>query len=139
MKYMRFAWLGLGLLLAVSVTQAQEAGVKANIPFDFIVGNRVLPAGEYIVKPVGDTQQAIWICSGDYKTAIASNSFACEQSRPSSETKMVFRAVGGQYFLSQVWAQGYSQGRELPMSKLERRLAKNNAEGEFVLAANLAN
>ena len=51
MKLMRSAFLGLGLLLAVSAAQAQDAKVKADIPFDFVVGDRVMPAGEYISPP----------------------------------------------------------------------------------------
>ena len=42
MKVMHSAFLGLGLLLAVSATQAQQPRVKANIPFDFVVGDRVM-------------------------------------------------------------------------------------------------
>jgi hypothetical protein len=42
MNRLRFGFLGLGLLLAVSAAQAQETRVKANIPFDFVVGNQVL-------------------------------------------------------------------------------------------------
>ena len=38
MNRLRFGFLGLGLLLAVSAAQAQETRVKANIPFDFVVG-----------------------------------------------------------------------------------------------------
>ena len=38
------ALLGLGMFLAVSATNAQEERVRANIPFDFVVGNKV--AGE---------------------------------------------------------------------------------------------
>jgi hypothetical protein len=139
MKYMRFALLGLGLLLAVSATQAQQAGVKADIPFDFVVGNQVLPAGEYVVKPGDGAQQAVWIRSDEHKSAMVSIIHGCATSTPSDTTKLVFRTVGGQYFLSQIWTQGYSQGRELPQSKLEQQLAKNQPEGEFVLAANLTN
>src|SRR6516165_9168510 len=49
MKYLRSAVFALGLLLVVSATQAQQVRVKAEIPFDFVVGNQVLPAGEYTV------------------------------------------------------------------------------------------
>jgi len=56
MKYMRSVLCGLGLLLAAAATPAQEARVKAQIPFDFVVGNQVLPAGEYLVVPEGHAQ-----------------------------------------------------------------------------------
>ena len=136
MKLMRSALLGLGLLLAVSAAQAQEARVKANIPFDFVVGDRVMPAGEYIVAPAGSLGQAISISSnGSSDLALTS---ACATSGPSKSTKLVFHALAGRYFLSQVWVEGYSQGRQLRTSKSEVQLAKNSdAAKEFVLAANI--
>ena len=136
MKVMRSAFLGLGLLLAVSAAQAQEARVKANIPFDFVVGDRVMPAGEYTVGPTGSLGQAIAIRSSD-STSLALTS-ACSSSEPSKNTKLVFHALAGRYFLSQIWVQGYSQGRELRKSKSEVQLAKNRAAAEdIVLAANI--
>ena len=136
MKLMRFALLGLGLLLAVSAAQAQEARVKDNIPFDFVVGDQVMPAGEYIVAPAGSLGQAISISSnGSSDLALTS---ACASSGPSKSTKLVFHALAGRYFLSQVWVEGYSQGRQLRMSKSEVQLAKNSdATKELVLAANI--
>jgi hypothetical protein len=136
MKLMRSAFLGLGLLLAVSAAQAQDAKVKADIPFDFVVGDRVMPAGEYIVGPAGSVSQAITISSGD-RTDLTLT-FACASSGPSKSTKLVFHALAGRYFLSQVWVEGYSQGRQLRMSKTETQLAKNgDAPRQFVLAANV--
>jgi hypothetical protein len=133
---MRSALLGLGLLLAVSAAQAQEPRVKANIPFDFVVGDRVMPAGEYLVTS-GGPSAAIAISSQDRPDTALVITHACASSGPSKDTKLVFHALAGRYFLSQVWTSGYAQGRELRMSKSELQLAKNGTEQkEFVLAAN---
>jgi len=136
MNRIRTALLGLGLFFAISGAQAQENGVKANVPFDFVVGNQVLPAGEYLVTPQGSAGQAILIRSTDSKSAAMTVTFSCASANPSKDTKLVFHALGGRYFLSQIWAQGYSQGRELRKSSAEIEMAKNHqAAGEFVLAA----
>ncbi len=37
--------------LMVPATQAQSIMLKADIPFDFVVGEKRLPSGEYHVKP----------------------------------------------------------------------------------------
>jgi hypothetical protein len=135
MKLMRSAFLGLGLLLAVSAAQAQDARLKANIPFDFVVGDRVMPAGEYIVGPAGSQGQGITISSGNRTDMTLT--FACASSGPSKSTKLVFHALAGRYFLSQVWVEGYAQGRQLRESKAEIELAKNGTTSkELVLAAN---
>ena len=137
MKVMRSAFLGLGLLLAVSAAQAQEPRVKANIPFDFVVGDRVLPAGEYQLSEMGASGQAIAILSEDRKAKAVILTSACESSGPSKSSKLVFHAIGGRYFLSQVWTEGYSQGRQLWESKAEIELAKNGTTSkDLVLAAN---
>ena len=54
MKLMRSAFLALGFLLAVSAAQAQDARVKANIPFDFVVGDRAAITGGSVVATVAD-------------------------------------------------------------------------------------
>src|SRR5579862_10059594 len=41
-----------GLLLAVGSAYAQSSRLVADIPFDFIVGNKVFPAGQYEIKGV---------------------------------------------------------------------------------------
>jgi hypothetical protein len=137
MKVMRSAFLGLGLLLAVSAAQAQEPRVKANIPFDFVVGDRVLPAGEYMVSRVGQTIAGISILKEDRKAGVLTSTSACTSSGPSKSSKLVFHAIGGRYFLSQVWTEGYDQGRQLRESKAEIELAKNGTTSkDLVLAAN---
>ena len=137
MKCLRSAFLGLGLLLAVSAAHAQDSGVKANIPFDFVAGNQVLPAGEYLVTPEGSSGQVVLIRSSDNKAAKFATAFNCSSARPSDSTKLVFHTMGGRYYLYQIWRQGFDQGRQLPKSKIELQLAKNgDTSGEFVLAAN---
>jgi hypothetical protein len=137
MKCLRSAFLGLGLLLAVSAAHAQDSGVKANIPFDFVAGNQVLPAGEYLVTPEGSSGQVVMIRSSDNKAAKFATAFNCSSARPSDSTKLVFHTMGGRYYLYQIWRQGFDQGRQLPKSKIELQLAKNgDRSGEFVLAAN---
>jgi hypothetical protein len=138
MNRLRSAFLGLGLLLAVSAAQAQETRVKANIPFDFVVQNQILPAGEYLVTSEGPTNQAIVIRSDDSKTAILSLTNSCSSSKPSDMSKLVFHRLANRYFLSQVWVEGNSSGWQLPHSKAEIEMAKNNDKSEqFVLAARL--
>jgi hypothetical protein len=128
----------LGLLLAVSAAQAQETGVKADIPFDFVVGNHRLPAGEYTVVNQGPVNQAILIRSAEGKTAVFSLTQPCSSFNPSAKTRLVFHTLAGRYFLYQIWAQGNDMGRQIPKSSVEIELAKNSdAAGELFLAARL--
>jgi hypothetical protein len=138
MNRLRSSLLGLGLLLAVSAAEAQEPRVKANIPFDFVLGNQVLSAGEYKVITQGSGNEAILIRSDDGKAVALSLTYACTSLKPSDKTKLIFHTFGGRYFLSQIWTEGNTRGRQVPRSSIEVQLAKNNqAPEEFVLAASL--
>jgi hypothetical protein len=138
MNRLHSAFVGLGLLLAASAVQAQDNGVKADIPFDFVVGNHMLPAGEYTVVNQGPVNQVILIRSDEGKAAILSLTQPCSSLSPSAKTKLVFHTMAGRYFLYQIWTEGKSSGRQLPKSKAEVELAKNiDTTGEFVLSARL--
>jgi len=89
------------------------------------------------VSEMGASGTAIAILSEDRKANALVMTSACETSGRSNSSKLVFHAIGGRYFLSQVWTQGYSQGRQLGESKAEIELAKNGtASKDLVLAAN---
>jgi hypothetical protein len=50
--------LTLFAVLMVPATQAQSIMLKADIPFDFVVGDKRLPSGEYHVKPINQVNAA---------------------------------------------------------------------------------
>jgi hypothetical protein len=137
MRYVRSALFALGLLLAVSATEAQQLRVKAEIPFDFVVGNQVLPAGEYTVMTEGAARQAIWIRSNETKASAVSIAFSSSASGNGEASKLVFHSLDGRYFLSEIWTAGYDQGLQLPKPRMEVQLAKNNPTAVFSLAANV--
>jgi hypothetical protein len=139
MNRIHTALLGVGLLLAGSAAQAQGTHVKGTIPFNFVVGNQVLPAGEYEVTSESFGSPAILIRSDDGKaSASLAMTISCSSYKPADKTKLVFHIVAGQYFLSQIWTQGNDRGRELRKSRAEVQLAKNNnASSEIMLEARL--
>lgn len=125
-------------LLVVSAAQAQEIRVKAEIPFDFVVGNRAYSAGAYEISPaMKDTSALLLEDESNAKRAVTLSN-ACESNGPATGTKMVFHRVGDTYFLYQIWIEGRSSGREFPKSKTETLLARNGDKSEDVIvAANL--
>jgi len=46
MKNLRSLLFVLVAILLVPVARDQQTGVKADVPFEFVVGNRAYPAGE---------------------------------------------------------------------------------------------
>ncbi len=118
--YSTFAMLGLFLVLAVGSVQAQSEGrVEVNIRFDFQVGNKVLPAGEYTVKPL--TQKSVVIRSADGREVlVAMTPNSISNGGKAASERLVFRKYGDQYFLTQVWTDRDADGRALTPSKAER-------------------
>ena len=133
MKNLRSALVALAVLFIATAAHAQEAKVAATIPFNFVVGDRAYPAGDYLISNNG----AVLKITGAEQTTITL-SHACESPAPSATTKVVFRQMGGSYFLKQIWLEGELRGRELPRSESELRLAQNHEKTEpVVIAANI--
>ena len=136
MKMFRSIALGFGLLLATA-SYAQEAHVRAAVPFDFIVGNQSLPAGDYTVQSMQPTSSALVIRNNDDGKAIMALAGSSRQLKASDNTKLVFHRVGNRYFLSEIWEQGESAGRKLPVSPAETETALNQKVETVIIAASL--
>lgn len=119
-------WLVAGLLAVLlgTVPVFAQTQMKVQVPFDFLVGNRSLPAGDYHLASMA-TGQALSIQNADGKHAILVIVSAAESLDRSAASKLVFHRYNGTYFLKQVWYAGESRGRELPTSSAEAEMAKS--------------
>jgi hypothetical protein len=119
------------VVTSVASTQGQSLAyrIKAEIPFDFIVGDKKLPAGTYSVSRVsqnsGDTVLAITGDDGRSKAIRLSSS--AQRLHPTDQATLVFHHSGDQYFLFQVWPAGATTGRQFPRSRRELEIRKTLA------------
>lgn len=125
----------VAVLLLVPAAQAQQNGVKADVPFDFVVGDRAYPAGEYTLRAALNGAGIIRLENVQEVTAAFVPSNPCSKAMPSTETKLVFHRMGGHYFLYQVWTAGNSTGREFAKGRIEVELAQNHEKPEVVIVA----
>ena len=120
----------------VSNAQTRTRQVRANVPFDFVVGDKTLAAGNYTVATASsNSTEAVSIRSSDGRqNAIRLTNAVIENAR-TRPARLVFNRYGNTYFLTQVWAAGSSEGRELRKSKAEHsaeiELAKNASSSEL--------
>jgi hypothetical protein len=136
MKNLHSILASLALLLMATAAHAQQATLTGTVPFNFVVGDRTYPAGDYIFRNSGDVLK---ISNAEQSKTEMAVSNACGGSTPSKDSKLVFERMGGYYFLRQIWVVGYSQGRELPRSRTEVRLAQNREKPEsIIVAANIS-
>lgn len=124
--YSTFAMLSLTLLMAVVSVQAQTGGnLEVNIPFEFQIGGKTLPAGEYSVKRL--TQNSVLVRSADGERSVIAQTpraITAARKEKAAQEKLVFNQYGNQYFLSQVWMVRGSDGRELYKSDAEQLAAR---------------
>ncbi len=108
--------------------------MRANVPFDFIVGDKTLPAGTYTIsKPT--LSGTLWIENVDSgESTIVMSTVVNNGVRPNDETKFVFTRYVDQYFLDQVWVVGDVSGDKLVKSRAERQLAKLAHESVHIAA-----
>ncbi len=127
-RKVHWGWGALALVLffglMASVAHAQS--LKAEIPFEFVVGDKRMPVGEYTVKPF--TPQAVMIQSKDCNSSAIVLSSAVQAKKFQESGKLVFNRYGDQYFLSQIWTPGTFNGRLVPKSRLEREIATLGSE-----------
>ena len=129
----------LGLLLVAACANAQTLNVKATVPFNFMVGNASLPAGDYgIQSALSGDSKALAIRNENAGGAMIVLSSAAVSAQASPDTRLVFHRYGDSYFLSQIWTAGSSSGKEIGVSQREKEMAKNTeSAGEIIVLASL--
>ena len=127
--YKLFVLASLVLALAAMSVHAQSVRLMANIPFNFTVKDRTLPAGEYTVEPIQiGGSQGLRIQSRDGRiTALVPARFN-RAGENQAEPKLIFNRFGEQYFMHQ--ALGFEGEAEytLPKSRAEEALARGEGE-----------
>ncbi len=104
--------------------KAQTGGriaLIANIPFQFSIGNKSLPAGEYTVRSISDDSRnvVLRIQSRDGKTSAMLQTSAVE-GKAVDRAKLLFHRYGNQYFFAQAWVDRQKTGLEAQKSRAER-------------------
>lgn len=129
------ALLAIASMATCAGALGQDRAIKANIPFDFTVGNTWMPAGEYRISslsggPVIELRSA-------HKAAFVIGSPS--QNESNSGSKLVFDKYGDYYFLRHVQCPIVaSLNLDVPQGKAEKRARSLEARlhnGEETLVA----
>ena len=129
--------LAMSAALGMSATAfAQTTQLNVTVPFEFIAGDTVLPAGNYDVEsidPWGGKALSIHNVTSNAGTLLLSNS--CQLAKTSDSNKLVFYRYGQKYFLAEVWTVNTNIGRQMPVNQRQTELARNQQKSEVVLTA----
>lgn len=117
------------MLSAVSGRAQVGSNFRVNVPFDFIVSDKTLPAGVYIVtRSTRGSAEGLRIQSKDGKNGAYVMTMTVGAADIQEQTKAVFTRYDNLYFLSQVWISGRATGRQLYKPNRQRRLDQELAE-----------
>ncbi len=121
------AVVGLVGFAGARPASAQTNPVLIKVPFAFIVGDHVLPAGSYRITPGAEDPSVLLVENTQHPTDAA---FVVAQSAPNAsvgDPRVQFKSVGGHMFLWQVEVPG-DGAREVMVTRAaaERVLARLN-------------
>jgi hypothetical protein len=110
----------LAVVLAAPLP-AQSIAVRANVPFDFIVGGHTLPAGDYEFGTISESG-VLRVRSGSGKTSALASSLVDRDGGSRTAVLVEFHRYGNEYFLYKVWNGSSHYGRQIPTSRMEREV-----------------
>jgi len=117
------ALFALVSFVTVGSISAQEQAVKANVPFDFTVGDKLLPAGTYTISE--ENANVLKIQNRDRGVAILA--LATSDGNESKTGELVFHKYGDQYFLREILCSQASLNMAVPASRQEKRARAQEA------------
>ena len=109
--------------LLTTVAFAASDAQTANVPFEFHVGDRVMPAGNYTISQLNPQTLLIREDGKKVQQQVALT-FQTDRSGIDNSAKLVFHKVGEQYFLVQVWGANTQVGHEITASSGPERMAR---------------
>jgi hypothetical protein len=116
----------LASLVSAGNVLAQTREVRAFVPFDFSVGNKLLPAGNYAF--IAEKQDQILIRSNDQSQFAVLTRTADGDQTKWIDGKLIFNKYGDQYFLSEVLCSSAAFNVDIPTSRMEKNAQHQMAE-----------
>lgn len=110
--------IGIANLAMAGTTFAQSSGVRATVPFDFTVGNKLLPSGTYTIQK--ESSNIVVIRSHD-KPIAALSLVNQSDHKAANGGKLLFHRYGDRYFLSEILCDQANLDVQVPSSKAEKR------------------
>ena len=124
----RQAYTLIAMIVLVSsmavAAQAQNSGrnrLTAYIPFEFNVGDKAMPAGNYTVSQINPASDRVVLqLRNEDGSAIAMLQMNEAIRQAPATAKLVFHRYGSQHFFAEAWIDGDSSALQAPRSRAER-------------------
>jgi hypothetical protein len=103
-------------LAADGVAAQSSHRFKVDVPFEFVLNGRTLPAGEYVIERTNAARPDIVTLKkkdGDFVRMIITQ--RVEKDEPSPTSSLVFIRRNGTHYLFQVWNVADMNGNQIPV------------------------
>jgi hypothetical protein len=132
-----FIALVFGLTICPSRAQAQIVGdLGINIPFEFHVGNVTLPAGQYRIHTLDESDlTGMEITSADGSASALFQVQAIVANPAPAKSVLIFNKYGDRYFLAKLFDAGNPSGSQVLESRDEKKVSQEALEAQAHLAA----
>jgi hypothetical protein len=115
--------LAVVALATAAVSAQSPRRVVASIPFTFTVGDKAMPAGTYKIQPVSFGSGILRIAGAETSQSTVRLTSSLHRLN-GTKGKLVFHRYGDEYFLSEIWAPGETDGHRLVKSKREKTMER---------------
>ena len=127
----------LACLTAVAATTVNAQSTRRfiiRIPFEFVVGDRALPAGKYVVERIDPTKPNVVMLkntdNGIVRLVITQR---VEKDETTTASSLIFKRRSGEFYLFQVWVIGNKDGNQVPPPADENNRSDKHGSSTFVV------
>ncbi len=116
--------IALTVFSVSAVAQSLDLPMRAKVPFEFKVGAKTFPAGEYSFQRSNMNSGDLIVRVNNIESDRNAFPMTIPVVRYTAQEKgsVVFNRYGDEYFLAEIWAAGATTGRALPRSNEEREV-----------------
>jgi hypothetical protein len=105
--------------------------LRANIPFQFYAGNTNLPAGEYRIQILENTDLTFMeISSVDGSASAVFPVREADISSEPAQSELIFNKYGNRYFLAQLFDEGNPSGSQVVESGYEKKVSQATPQAQ---------
>lgn len=132
-----FFALVFALAIYPAEAHAQIIGnLEANIPFQFYAGNTKLPAGDYRIQVLDNSDLTFMeISSMDGSVSALFQVRDAETNPEPAQSELIFNKYGDRYFLAKLFDEGNPEGSQVAESSYEKKIGQATVEAQRHVAA----
>jgi hypothetical protein len=127
----------MAVLAGGSAIAADTFIIKAKVPFDFMVGNQRVEAGEYLIAHDA-ARNSVRITARETGVALLALRHPAGDNATGQPYALVFNKYGERHFLREIWGGPGVAGAQLPASRSEKEAMARRVPEKTTLTASAA-